>query len=188
MKLCQAYPSITDVRMLPEFKAALESDISCRRFDLEFEEQEIVLMQSITNWRNTLESYLIELLPEDTHEPDFNVPGYSLMIGTDNCRPISDLAVSVQKLLRADTVFREPNTSFLCFYPDDFVRKNSNYYILSYCTESARVAKRLLTEFGRPDASALEMKMMGRVFQCMRCHTPPKVMTWKDIVSTLYSY
>jgi hypothetical protein len=180
--LRRAFPSFYQASRFPEFQTLFENDIPQDKFDLEFEEQQIVLSNSIANWRNELEANLVKMLPKNTHPPDFNAPGYTLTIGSEeNDQPISSLPVDIQTLLRADATFRLHGTIY--YYPDDFMEASLGFSRPTYGADTAKVAKRLLTMLGRPDASYLEMKAMGRVFQCGRCHSSPESMVWKSLVS-----
>jgi hypothetical protein len=185
--LHQPFPSASRALAWPEFKSFVDNDVSLEQFRLNLAEKQDELNQSITAWRNTLESSISGMLPEDTREPDFNVPHFQLKITTvEHDKPIDGLAMDLKKLLRADVVFRGHHTR-LHYYPDDFVCTDLNAEQVTYDAEAAKIAKALLNLLGRPDASYLELKTFGRAFQCGRCHSSAEYRTWKDIVRAAFA-
>jgi hypothetical protein len=184
--LHQAFPSVSQVLAWPEIESFLDNDVSSEQLTLYIEEKQEELNELIAAWRNTLESSMITMLPEDTRAPDFNVPRFQLKIGAvEHDKPIENLPMDLKKLLRADVVFTCPHMR-LHFYPDDFMHTDLSAEQVTYNAEAAKIAKALLNLLGRPDASYLELKTFGRAFQCGRCHSSAVYRTWKDIVSIAF--
>lgn len=165
---------------LPEFLEAWKNDMPMDKFELELPKKRLVFEQFITNWRCELETRLISDLPEGTCEPDFNVPG--LILTTGGGEPITSLPLGIQKLLRADATMLGPHFS-VNYFPDDFSDTNRGFSTNGYNPGAASIARALLHALGRPDATYLELKALGCVFQCGRCHASAKNQTWEELVS-----
>ncbi|KAB5590866.1 Protein SFI1 [Ceratobasidium theobromae] len=181
MILRQPFPGSYEFITWPEVKAFIDDDIPLEQFIDKIEEQRHTLNGLIATWKNSIEARVTEVLPEDTREPDFDSPGFTLVAsdGTGQLKPINDLPVDVRKLLRADIMFTVPH---LGFYPDDLMNAYTKADRITYHAEAAKIAKALLGVLGRPDAPYLDMKALGRAFQCGRCYRQSEYLTWKDIV------
>ncbi|KAF8597366.1 hypothetical protein BDV93DRAFT_372572 [Ceratobasidium sp. AG-I] len=108
---------------------------------------------------------------------------------------IKDLPKDMQILLRADTIFRAPYSSFYpCLFPttvssgaDTSDDKRWNAKDVTWDSDASAVAKVLLRRLGRPDATYAEMKALGTNFSCQRC-SEGLPNNWEDIVCALYAH
>ncbi|QRV77840.1 hypothetical protein RhiJN_05855 [Ceratobasidium sp. AG-Ba] len=176
------------------FKLLLETDRLSEEFEAILEEQGPTFMDLLIEWRTQSERALASRLPTDTLTCRESHAGKVLGESSDplsnaiskldilvDSRPIRDVSLDVQRLLRADAVFSR-YTSFE-YYPEDMQDSySSEANAWRYDEEKSNIAKALLTSLGRPDATYLEMKAMGDSFTCGRC-CARNCVTWRQLVN-----
>ncbi|KAH7338103.1 hypothetical protein B0J17DRAFT_768297 [Rhizoctonia solani] len=186
--LRQAFPAASQAYEWPEYTTLIDNDVSHEQFMDDFEEKKSGFQQSITAWRHRLEARLIETLPDDSHPPKFNIPPFTLTVGTgESAQPMSTLPEDTQRLLRADAIFTTSplnEYSTPLYYPDGFSQFGADITKVIYHSKVQEIAQALLSALGIPDASYLHLKALGRTFRCGRC---PQAMasrqTWRDIIN-----
>ncbi|QRV92642.1 hypothetical protein RhiJN_20660 [Ceratobasidium sp. AG-Ba] len=176
------------------FKLLLETDTPPEEFEAILEEQGPAFMNMLVEWRtqteralasrlptDTLsyrESHAIEALTESSDPPSDTITKLDILVDS---RPIRDVSVDVQRLLRADAVFSR--SIYAEYYPEDmrdsYSSAANNW---RYDEEKSNIAKALLTSLGRPDATYLEMKAMGHSFTCGRC-CARNCVTWRQLIN-----
>lgn len=177
----------------PEFKSLVAEDMSLEALEAELEGMRSKFKGEVLDWRSSLEQALIKCLQEannSEHEEVLvsaagdpqalgdNLPRFTLSLGSGSpIRPINVLPAETQQLLRADSVFAFDSHPY--FYPDDFEHEESYG---TFDTNLVKFAKALLSALGRPDATYLELKAVGKAFLCGRCHSTRGCMTWKEMV------
>ncbi|KAJ1305348.1 hypothetical protein OPQ81_000363 [Rhizoctonia solani] len=183
----QACPSQHQVREWEDYKALLDNDVPHEQFIVDFEEKKLLFQQLIVAWQCGLEKQLMQVLPDNTHVPNFTVSPFNMSVETsEKKQPISSLPEDIQKLLRADAIFSILASSYdgtTYFYPDDFNHFVNKIHVIHFHAEANEVAKALLRVIGSPDASYLGLSALGRAFRCGRCS--PAIATkytWKGII------
>ncbi|KAF8747434.1 A Receptor for Ubiquitination Targets, partial [Rhizoctonia solani] len=174
----RSFPPLFEVQRLPECQKLMEEDITGSEMKLKLLEKQDVFTEFADKWATRLEEMLIQHLPDHVEPPDFNMQGSSLR---PRIQPADTLFAGVQMLLRADVIFKRNGYSSRSFYPEDF-SDTPRPDILSYDTEASSMATELLRALGKPGATYLEIKSMGTVFKCGRCHDHGGPLNWKTIV------
>ncbi|CUA71194.1 putative exocyst complex component sec8 [Neurospora crassa OR74A] [Rhizoctonia solani] len=179
--LHQAFPAFMRMQEWSEYTQLLEEDIPAAELKLKLEDKQDSLNEFIRKWKTQLEEQMIRQLPDHIEPPNFNAPGLSL---TSNTQPVDSLFAGTQMLLRGDVTFKASEYDYCKFYPDDFEDLYATSRI-SYDINSSAIAADLLRALERPGATYLEMKSLGPVFQCGKCHVR-ELMNWKGLVGIHY--
>ncbi|CAE7186277.1 unnamed protein product [Rhizoctonia solani] len=178
-KLNQSFPEIEE---WPEFLLLLEEDITGDELKIKLLGKQDSFNAFVRKWRDQLEEELIQQLPDHIELPNFNAEGLSL---TSNAQPVNSLSAGVQRLLRADVIFKKSEYDSCCFYPEDFqehYNMTPGRGIAKYDFDLSAIATDLLRVLGRSEATYLEMKSLGHVFQCGKCPGQCGFMSWKNLV------
>ncbi|CAE6487848.1 unnamed protein product [Rhizoctonia solani] len=181
--LHQAFPSFSRAREWPEYTRLKDEDITGADLKLKLEGKQDSLHEFARKWRDQLEEALIKLIPYNADPADFNAPDLTL---TSNASPLDSLPTDTKILLRADVVFKKHIYGSCNFYPSGFQEFNDSTG-LSYDADSSVVATELLHALGRPEATYLEMRSLGRTFQCGRCIGFSELMAWEGLINH-YTY
>ncbi|KAG9121934.1 hypothetical protein FRC07_001888 [Ceratobasidium sp. 392] len=140
---------------------------------------------------STAQSSTIEA-PSESFLPRFSV-AFTNPNGATTTN-LSELSPNLQILLRADTMFKSPRAE--CTYPGIVSQvtvtpggndepMHGQQWDASEVTrddEASAAAKVLLARFGRPEATAAEMKALGQRFQCGKCNRGP-LDDWEQLMS-----
>ncbi|KAG9079905.1 hypothetical protein FS749_008193 [Ceratobasidium sp. UAMH 11750] len=164
------------------FKQLLDTDIPMEEFEVSLVGMRPTLDRLLTEWRASLEKALIERLPSsgspatedslalapNTTTPFDMIPKLAIEV---NSRPIEDLPLDTQRLLRADTVWSYTYSATPFFYPDGFQSLFNDNHLSSiiYNTNTSEIANVLLSALGCPGATYLQVKAAGSAFICGRC-------------------
>ncbi|KDN43612.1 hypothetical protein RSAG8_05989, partial [Rhizoctonia solani AG-8 WAC10335] len=162
----------------PEYLQFLGEDISGAELKLKLQEKRDSLNEFARKKITQLEEKLIQQLPDHIEPPNFSTSDLSL---TSNAQPADSLFAGTQMLLRGDVAFKKYDYDSCNFYPEDF-QELYDLSRISYDANSSTVATDLLRALERSGATYLEMKSLGRVFQCGRCIGPCELMGWKSLV------
>ncbi|CAE6460320.1 unnamed protein product [Rhizoctonia solani] len=176
--LHQCFPPFWRAHDWPEYTQLLDEDIPAAELKLKLQEKENSLNEFAQKWRARLEEKLIQQLPDHIGLPNFNAPGLSL---TSNAQSPDSLFAGTQMLLRADVAFKRYEYDSCSFYPEDF-QDQHDLSRITYDAIPSAIAMDLLRTLERPGATYLEMKFLGRVFQCGKCTGTSELMGWKSLV------
>ncbi|KAG8690001.1 hypothetical protein FRC09_012174, partial [Ceratobasidium sp. 395] len=190
-RLKRAFPASHQMIRWPIFETMMDQDVSIEELDQTLEQSKPAVDKLISEWTQELEQTLVSLLPEepssskDTSNPGDGtatqiacpIPEYTYVQGDGSqMRPLTELPMDTQRLLRADSVFMRGYT--VNFYPADF---HGSYFDVKDMTHDPSIAKALLASLGLSDATFLQLQAAGRPFVCGRCNNNDR-MTWKDAV------
>ncbi|CAE6444546.1 unnamed protein product [Rhizoctonia solani] len=178
--LYQCFPQLWRAQDWPEYTQLLNEDISGAELKLKLEEKRDSLNEFARKWRAQFEEKLIQQLPDHIDPPNFSASGLSL---TSNAQSPDSLFAGTQMLLRADVAFRKYEYEYdpCNFYPEDF-QDMHDVSSVKYDAKTSAIAMDLLRALERPGATYLEMKSLGRIFQCGKCTGTPELMGWKSLV------
>ncbi|KAG8773921.1 hypothetical protein FRC12_002249, partial [Ceratobasidium sp. 428] len=188
-RLKRAFPASHQMIRWPIFETMMGQDVSIEELDQTLEQSKPAVDKLISEWTQELEQTLVSLLPEEpSSSKDTSnsgdgtatqiacpIPEYTCAQGDGSqMRPLTELPMDTQRLLRADSVFMRGHT--VNFYPADF---HGSYFDVKDMTHDPSIAKALLASLGLSDATFLQLQAAGRPFVCGRCNNSDR-MTWKD--------
>jgi hypothetical protein len=170
----------------------METDVPVEDFELALAGMRPEFNKVLLEWRTKIERSLLELLPDGTPSGDeelseqtpdkkpisapLPIPSFAILV---QGKPIDNLPLDAQRLLRADTVFSRACST--TYYPDNFTNAFDGFGGTYHDTRASNTAKALLTTLGHPNATYLHLKTVGSTFACGRCEGR-KCVTWSSLV------
>ncbi|CAE6528355.1 unnamed protein product [Rhizoctonia solani] len=181
-------------------KNLYETDSSVEEMEANFETHREEIEGLITEWRNQIHTQLASLL-RDGYESQGEVLRPTVAVLNNDPDPLANMSDDLKLLIRGDSFFRksvspdystqplsygtilstERLTGALSAFGPIIHRPAPSLDHLHWYPEAHEVARELLADLGRPDASYLEMKGVGAVFVCGRCHEND-VRNWEGMV------
>ncbi|CAE6370435.1 unnamed protein product [Rhizoctonia solani] len=161
----------------------LNQDKPTEEFRPEFNNRQVSLKEQISGWRSNLETVLVKALPETPKPAEVQSSQFHLEAQKGPTQFEDEISAELRTLLRADVIFEYDHKPV--YYPTGFNTWTIDAQLPTYDSVSSSVAKGLLEEFQRPDASYLEMNALGNPFVCARCTSDPDYLTWEGIVGHL---
>ncbi|KAH7332971.1 hypothetical protein B0J17DRAFT_677073 [Rhizoctonia solani] len=183
------FPDFCHTLDWPLIKDLYETDSTVEEMEARFEEKRQEIEGLVTQWQNRIQSQLVSRLREGYANQGETVRPI-ITISNDGPGPLANVSDDLKLLLRADSLFHSTPTlsnlksplSFgtiissaglsgsLSVYSSVIPRPTPNLDNIQWYSEAHEAARELLADMGRPDASYLEMKGVGSVFACGRCH------------------
>ncbi|KAH7326839.1 hypothetical protein B0J17DRAFT_772208 [Rhizoctonia solani] len=149
----------------PLIEELLNHDKPTEEFNPGFEGKKGLVKEQLT---------LVKTLPEVFKPAEIQSSWFSLeahVLPEYSSKSEDRLSEDLRTLLRVDVIFEYDH------------KPTIDARTPTHDTASSTVAKTILNTLQRPDASYLEMQVLGRSFLCTRCTSDPHYLTWKGIVS-----
>ncbi|CAE6491888.1 unnamed protein product [Rhizoctonia solani] len=175
----------------PFFKDIPKQEMSLEEVKVLFDAHREEVEKETEAWRTRIECRLTQKILLDESLP----PLSDIVEVNGSTHSTMSLPPLTQLLLRADTIFAtSKDTSFddqILHYPLFIPTKDKfwsygwpqticvNQY--AFHTKACEVARALLQDLDKPDASGLEMNSVGKVFRCKRC-TFLRPFNWDGII------
>ncbi|KEP45345.1 hypothetical protein V565_285140 [Rhizoctonia solani 123E] len=192
------FPSLTCLLNWPLLKNLLEIEATVEEMETRFEDNRTQIQDYIANWITSVQTQFADQLRQDP-----GLRGEILQptaVITDNGDPFSNLSDELKLLLRADSLFclnsgslydcpktyssilinnglTGPMSSLSCW---EYLGSPPNLNKLVLYPEARAVARMLLLNMGRPNASYIEMNAVRSSFGCGRCYEAD--MNWEKLV------
>ncbi|KAG8726184.1 hypothetical protein FRC11_000654, partial [Ceratobasidium sp. 423] len=193
------FPDLAHTFDWPVVKNLYETDSSVEDMEATFEEHREEIEAMVAEWRDRIHTHLANEL-RDGYESQGEVLRPTIAILNNDPDPLANVSDDLKLLLRADSFFRKTVSSYLSqplsygtilsserlngiqsVYGSTTTRAAPSLDNIHWHPEAHEVARGLLADLGRPDASYLEMKGVGSVFACGRCHET-EVRNWEGMV------
>lgn len=197
------FPDLADALEWPIIKNLYDTDVPIPEMDVRFEEHRGEINTLIANWTGRIEGRMAELLregrvsdglPKESPEP-------TLPLEEPEPNSFQYLSTDQKMLYRADSLFEPLRGSALgvaCYFDatlsagyfthysyDGFsmlpIKGAFNVTTVKRSSDAQAAARILLVALGKPDATFLEMKSLGRGFACGRCHDS-SMKCWEEMV------
>lgn len=183
----EPFPNFGHFLSWPVIRELYEADLPAEEMEAKFEQRRPEIEVLITKWKNRIQTHLVGLL-RDGYETKGEVP--RPVIAVLNESSLSNVSDDLKLLLRADSLFytttstdspKKPMTYGTILSTEGLIDWNStrgaaltqeapNLDHIRWHPEAHAIARRILADMKRPDISCLEMKAVGAVFVCGRCH------------------
>ncbi|CAE6343318.1 unnamed protein product, partial [Rhizoctonia solani] len=197
------FPDLVSTLDWPILNELYETDATVAEMEDKFEKHREEIEALIADWASTAQAHCIGLLRTGPQvRGDILRP--TAIVYDDGSDPLINFSDDLKRLLRADSFFyktrsfgypvKEPLTYGGVFSSDSsressFVQQLSgvpsqsslNMDQICLHREAQEVARVILADMGRPDASYLEMTAVGANFVCGRCHDADH-MTWEQLI------
>ncbi|CAE6452406.1 unnamed protein product [Rhizoctonia solani] len=196
------FPDIVDALEWPMVKALHEADTSVSQMIQSFAEHKSEIEASIVDWKVDIHARMAEMLRKDEDVGGESLTSH-LIVRKDDSDPFQNLSDDLKLLLRADSLFTstQPNTQKNMITSYDMAIAKSGYRFafrdgmmsrpykppveltrIRVYTEARRAARIILASMGLENACAAELRSVGRVYACARCHDSG-LKTWEELVS-----
>ncbi|CAE6358899.1 unnamed protein product [Rhizoctonia solani] len=191
------FPSFDHTLDWPIVKNLYETDSTVAELEVKFEENRDEIEALVAEWQSRIQVRFMDVL-RDGYETQSETLRPAIITSNTDLPNVSD---DLKFLLRADSLFYQapsPNLDSpkeLLSY-DTFLMKGLNGVVahmsgqprrapdldnIHWHPEAHEVARQLLADIGKPDATYLEMKTIGRVFACGKCHET-KARNWDEMI------
>ncbi|KAG8755670.1 hypothetical protein FRC12_010814 [Ceratobasidium sp. 428] len=185
------FPNINDALEWNEMKRLYEDDRTIAEMETLVNAHLPEITRRVNKWISDTHEHLVGFLRQGRAHR--YIPSPSLSSSNNSSNLLQNASPNLKILLRADSLFILSNSDS----PRSLVYTTlvqNGYSRLSFSTlplnmtkfethvEAQRVAQMLLKFIGKPDATFLEMRAVGSVYTCGRCHDHTRC-TWEKIVS-----
>ncbi|CAE6397280.1 unnamed protein product [Rhizoctonia solani] len=179
-----------------------ETDATMPEMEANFEEHREEIEALIADWATRAQEHFVKLLGGGP-EVQGDILRPTTIVCDDGSDPFFNFSDDLKRLLRADSLFyktttpssiRQPLTYSAVFSDEGFAGSRMHPLLWTksfrpsldldkFCLyrEAQDVARALLADMAKPDASYLEMKGVGPNFVCGRCHVTD-YLTWEQLI------
>ncbi|KDN44212.1 hypothetical protein RSAG8_05685, partial [Rhizoctonia solani AG-8 WAC10335] len=198
------FPDLVYILDWPIVNGLYETDSTVTEMEVNFEAHRAEIETLIADWASETQAHFIKML-RDGPDVQGDILRPTTIVSDDGPDPFINISTdALKRLLRADSLFyktttpsvlRHPLTYGSIFSGEGFVgsymapfwpmssQMSLNLDHIRLYREAQEVAREILADMGRPDASYLEMKGVGPNFVCGRCHDTNS-MTWEQFSTT----
>ncbi|CAE6473821.1 unnamed protein product [Rhizoctonia solani] len=196
----EPFPDFPHTLDWPLVQNLYETDSSVTEMEATFEENRDEIEALVTEWKDRIQAHFVNLL-RDGCKDQVEVLRPAIVTCDDDLDSPANISDDLKLILRADSLFYQTRTSdlpkrpisygsFLFLeglygshsgYLPAFPRPPPNLDHVHWYPEAHEAARQLLADMGKPDATYPEMKSIGNVFACGRCHEDDR-RNWDEMV------
>ncbi|CCO34329.1 hypothetical protein BN14_08426 [Rhizoctonia solani AG-1 IB] len=196
----EPFPDFSHALNWPLIKDLYETDVSATEMEAKFSQHRDEVLALVTEWKGQIQSQLVSLLRTALDDKDETLRP-TISISNEEPNPLANVSDDTKLLLRADSLFHNPTPPMVVkqpltygsilswkdlmgsrsLYGSSIAQTPPNFDNIQWYAEAHEVAREILADLGKPDASYLEMKSVGSVFVCGRCHEISS-RTWEAMV------
>ncbi|QRV82284.1 hypothetical protein RhiJN_10299 [Ceratobasidium sp. AG-Ba] len=196
------FPRTSDARRWDEVKGLLEEDRTVEEMEQQFNLHRPEIIRHANKWVDDIQDHLVELLRKAREEDGLSrdIPPALAVAPGDSPDLLETKTLNLKILLRADSLFESgrldqhlpvvydaavsngyPPAHRFLYGPPLGPELGLDVTKIKRHIKAQQAARMLLECIGKPNAAFLEMKAVGRVYRCGRCHERTSY-TWEGIV------
>ncbi|CAE6397249.1 unnamed protein product [Rhizoctonia solani] len=185
----EPFPDFPHTLDWPLVQNLYETDSSVTEMETKFEENRNEIENLVTEWKDRIQAHFVNLLRDGCNN-QVELLRPAIVTCNDDFDSPTNISDDLKIILRADSFFYQTWSSDLpkrslsygtILYIEGLNGSHSGYVPalprpapsldnVYWYAEAHEAARHLLADMGKPDATYLEMKSVGNVFACGRCH------------------